>query len=375
MRSAGTGVWIFAASLFAAELVFAQAPRAREAYDRALSLERAGDHTAALSLLWEAAGLAPNDPDIQNSLGEALERLGALDAAVNAFRAAEQARPGFRKASNNLILALVKSGKGAEAVQRARAFVNEAPTDPDRYFTLGLALSDQDAAQAIEAFRRALDLAPDHALARYNLALVLNRSDRQAEAIAELHRVLATDQRAEAFYTLGVIYWHQGDTSRAADALRAALNTQPDYADAYAALGGVLRSEGDLAGAARMLKRAVELRPDLPESHYTLAQVLDAKGEAARARAERQQAEQLRRRGELEQEAGVWTTVGTQKLDAGDATAAVDCFRRAIALVDAYAPAHYQLGRALQRLGQLNAARAAFARAHELNPALIAPEF
>jgi tetratricopeptide (TPR) repeat protein len=124
-----------------------------------------------------------------------------------------------------------------------------------------------------------------------------------------------------------------------------------------------------------MLKRAVELRPDLPESHYTLAQVLDAKGEAARARAERQQAEQLRRRGELEQEAGVWTTVGTQKLDAGDATAAVDCFRRAIALVDAYAPAHYQLGRALQRLGQLNAARAAFARAHELNPALIAPEF
>ena len=83
----------------------------------------------------------------------------------------------------------------------------------------------------------------------------------------------------------------------------------------------------------------------------------------------------MRRRGELEQEAGVGTTVGTQKLDAGDATAAVDCFRCAIALVDAYAPAHYQLGRALQRLGQLHAARAAFARAHELNPALIAPEF
>lgn len=375
MRAAGAGAWIFAASLCAAELVFAQAPRAREAYDRALSLERAGDHIAALSLLWEAAGIAPNDPDIQNSLGEALERLGALDAAVSAFRAAEQARPGFRKASNNLILALVKSGKGAEAVQRARAFVKEAPTDPDRYFTLGLALSDQDAYQAIEAFRRALDLAPDHALARYNLALVLNRSDRQAEAIAELHRVLATNQRAEAFYTLGVIYWHQGDTSRAADALRSAIDAQPSYAEAYAALGGVLKASGDLAGAARMLKRAVELRPDLPDSHYTLAQVLDAKGEAASARAERQQAEQLRRRADLEQEAGVWTTVGTQKLDAGDATGAVDCFRRAIALVDAYAPAHYQLGRALQRLGQLNAARAAFARAHELNPALIAPEF
>lgn len=375
MRVTGAGAWMFAASLFAAELVFAQPPHARQVYDRALALERSGDHAAALSLLWEAAGLAPSDPDIQNSLGEALERLGALDAAVSAFRAAEQARPGFRKASNNLILALVKSGKGTEAVQRARAFVADAPADPDRYFTLGLALADQDAPAAIDAFRRALDLAPDHALARYNLALVLNRSDRQAEAIAELQRVLQTHQRAEAFYTLGVIYWHQGDTSRATDALRSAIGAQPGYADAYAALGGVLKASGDSAGAARMLTRSVELRPDLPDSHYALAQVLDAKGEAANARAEREQAERLRRRAELEQEAGVWTTVGTQKLDRSDAAAAVDCFRRAIALVDTYAPAHYQLGRALQRLGQLGAARAAFARAHALNPALIAPEF
>lgn len=371
MRAAA-GAFIVA-MLFVAEPCLAQATAARQAYDRALSLERSGDHAGALSLLWEAAGLAPTDPDIQNSLGEALERIGALDAAVDAFRAAERARPGFQKASNNLILALVKAGKGAEAVERARALVNERPADPDRHFTLGLALSDQDAAEAIKAFRQALDLAPDHALARYNLALVLNRSDRQADAIAELQRVLATDQRAEAYYTLGVIYWHQGDTSRAAEALRSAIASQRDYADAYAAFGGVLKSQGDLAGAARMLKRAIDLEPDLADSHYTLAQVLDAKGDAAGARAERDAAERLRRRTELEREAGVWTTVGTQKLDVGDAAAAVDCFRRAIGLVESYAPAHYQLGRALQRLGQLAAARAAFARAHALNPALVGP--
>src|SRR4051794_8362089 len=93
--------------------------RAKDAYNRAVDLEAKGNNAAALSLFWEAAGLSPHDADIQNRLGEALERIGALDAAVDAFRAATAERPAFKKASNNLILALVKSGKGPEAVERA----------------------------------------------------------------------------------------------------------------------------------------------------------------------------------------------------------------------------------------------------------------
>src|SRR5688500_18027895 len=88
--------------------------RAADAYTRAIELEAQGNHAGALSLLWEAAGLAPHDADIQNRLGEALERVGALDAAVEAYRLALAARPAFHKASNNLILALVKVGRSAE---------------------------------------------------------------------------------------------------------------------------------------------------------------------------------------------------------------------------------------------------------------------
>ena len=160
--------------------------RATDAYARAIELETQGNNSAALSLLWEAAGLAPHDADIQNRLGEALERIGAIDAAVTAYRAAVSERPAFRKAANNLILALVKAGNGEEAIQRARALVAEAPNDADRSFTLGLAQSEQDVAEAIKTFRRVLDLEPRHALARYNLALVLRRADRLPEAIEEL---------------------------------------------------------------------------------------------------------------------------------------------------------------------------------------------
>ncbi|PYR90563.1 MAG: hypothetical protein DMF84_20200 [Acidobacteria bacterium] len=349
------------------------ASRAKQAYARAVELDANGNNAAALSLLWEAAGLAPHDADIQNQLGEALERIGALDAAVDAFRAATAERPSFRKASNNLILALVKAGKGPEAVERARAIVNGSPDDPDAHFTLGLAESEQDYTEAIRSFRRALELAPRHALARYNLALVLNRADRQAEAADELDRAIGIDPRPEMHYQLGVIYWHQGDLDRAIRALRAAIAAEPRYAEAHNTLGALLKARRDWKGAADALRRAIALQPDLAAAHYTLAQVLELSGDAGGAREHFTEAERLRAEAALVQEAGVWTSVGTQKLDRGDLVAAVDCFRRATTIFEAYAPAHYQLGRALQRLGQADAARRSFARAQQLNPSLIPP--
>jgi tetratricopeptide (TPR) repeat protein len=348
--------------------------RAKQAYDRAVALDAQGNHAAALSLLWEASGLAPRDADIQNRLGEALERIGALEAAIDAYRHALAARPAFRTASNNLILALVKNGNGPEAVERARALVAEAPADPDRYFTLGLAQSEQDLDTAIATFRKVLELDPRHTLARYNLALVLRRADRLPEALEELDRAIAIEPQAQAQYTIGVIYWHLGDFGRAATALRAAIALDGDYVDAHYALGGVLRAGGDLKGAASALRRTIALRKDLPAAHYTLGLVLQQSGDAAGSRAELDEAERLRRRAEREHEALVATSVGIRKLEEGDLPGGLAQFTRATEAFDEYAPAHYQRGLVLRRLGQEEAARQAFSRARQLNPSLVPPE-
>jgi tetratricopeptide (TPR) repeat protein len=346
---------------------------ARAIYARALEAEAQGNQAAALSLLWEAAALAPREAEIQNTLGEALDRLGALDAAVEAFRRAVAARPAFPKAENNLILTLVKAGRGPEAVDRARALVRDAPGDPHAHFTLGLAQSEQDVARALDSFRRAIELAPRHTLARYNLALVLKRADRITEAVAELQRAIAIEPRPECYFTLGSIYWQQGDAAPAVDALRAAVAARPAYAEAHATLGTVLKAVRDWSGAAASLRRAIELRPDLWSARYTLAQVLQLAGDQDGARRELGEAERLREVARREQEAVVWTAVGTAKLDSGEPLAALDSFRRSTTLLDTYAPAHYQMGRALQRLGELKAARSAFARARQLNPSLVPP--
>ena len=350
-----------------------ESARAKQAYARAIQLEADGNHPAALSLLWEAAGLAPRDPEIQNRLGEALERIGALDGAIDAYRHAIEAKPSFRKAANNLILVLAKAGRSGEAVERARALVAEAPDDADRHFTLGLALSEHDVDAAIRSFTRALELSPQHSLARYNLALVLRRVDRLGDALRELDRVLAIERRPQALYQQGLIYWHMGDLQRAEASMREAIAGEPDYADAHHALGSLLKTRREWAAAAASLRKAIAVRPDLFSARYALAQVLTALGDERGSRAAIEEAERLRRRTELEREALTWTTVGIQRVDQADVNGAADAFRKAIASFEPYAPAHYQLGLVLRRLGQAEAARAAFTRAQQLNPSLVPP--
>jgi len=345
--------------------------RARAVYARATALDAQGNHAAALALLWEAAGLSPRDADIQNALGEALDRLGSLDAAIDAYDAALAARPDFQKAANNLVLALAKNGKGAQAVARARALVAAAPGDPERYFTLGLAQSEQDLDGSIASLRHALELAPRHVLARYNLALVLRRADRAPEAIAELRRTLDIEPRPEVHFALGVTYWRQGEIDRAVDTLREAVASRPGYAEAHYTLGAVFKAKGDQRQAAASLRRAIALQPDLSSAHYLLGLVLEALRDEPGARGELAEAQRQRAAAASEQEAMLWTASGAEKLGRNDVTGAIDCFRRATQALSTYAPAHYQLGRALLLSGQPDAAREAFAIAHKLNPSLV----
>jgi tetratricopeptide (TPR) repeat protein len=158
-------------------------------------------------------------------------------------------------------------------------------------------------------------------------------------------------------------------------ALEAAIALHAGYASAHYTLGAVQKDRREWSKAAASLRRAIALRRDLPGAHVTLAGVLRAAGDDTAARAQLAEGERLRRRGEIEHEALVWTAVGARKLEAGDLTGALDDFRRATAAFEGYAPAHYQLGLVLRRLNQPEAARAAFARAQQLNSSLVAPPY
>ena len=68
-----------------------------------------------------------------------------------------------------------------------------------------------------------------------------------------------------------------------------------------------------------------------------------------------------------EQAAAIATNSGRRLLNAGDLDGAISQFRAAIQSLPAYAPAHYQLGMALQRKGSKEEASKEFQKAAELD--------
>jgi tetratricopeptide (TPR) repeat protein len=346
---------------------------AHRAYEQAVALEAQGNHAAALSLLWSAAGAAPGDADIQERLGEALERIGALDAAVDAYQRALASRPDFDRAMNQLVVALTLAGRGAEAVRRAEAWVAAKPSDPERLYTLGLAQSEQDVDAALLTLRRVVGQRPDHALAHYNLGLLLKRVDRIDDAIVAARRAASLGGRPEAHVALASLFQQQGDFAAAIDQLETAVAADRRAFDAWMMLASVRKARGDLPRAAEALRRAIALRPGAWGPHAALATVLRLAGDDGGARRASDDGERLRTREQRERAAVVMTAVGVARFDGDHIEAARERFAAAIGTDDTYAPAHYHLGRALQRLGRLDAARQAFARAHQLNPSLVSP--
>jgi Flp pilus assembly protein TadD len=60
-------------------------------------------------------------------------------------------------------------------------------------------------------------------------------------------------------------------------------------------------------------------------------------------------------------------------LSAGDLDGAISQFRSAVGAMPDYAPAHFELGLALQRKGQREEAEKELRRAGEIDPRLVAP--
>ena len=282
--------------------------------------------------------------------------------------------PPFQKAANNLILTLVKAGHGEEAVMRAKALVAEAPRDADRYFTLGLAESEQDVDAAIATFRRVLELDPGHTLARYNLALVLKRADRLPEAVDDSDARDRDRAAAEAFYTLGVIYWQQGDSDGAARALRRA--TAMDAAlrrRALHARRGPCRAQGlercigcapprdcDQAGDARRTRHAGAGASAVRRCGRRHGRIRRSCNASARVPRSSRRRASGRRSGAGQPKAEI--LVGALDSSAAPPPCSKDMLRRTT-----------RSAWCSSGSGQHDAARAAFARAAQLNPGLVPP--
>lgn len=137
-------------------------------------------------------------------------------------------------AYNNLGLALESEGKASEAVEHYRKAIEVKPGYLDAHVNLGVALSSlRRFDEAIDSYQKAIRIKPDSIEARINLGALLLKSGRTDQAISQFREVLSSGAVSpEAHNALGVALARKGDLQGALDQFREALRVDPGDAAA-----------------------------------------------------------------------------------------------------------------------------------------------
>jgi len=159
-------------------------------YFTGYNLFRMRQYDAALENFLEASRKNPDEPDIHFRIGLVYEALGESENAVEAMRQAWALNPESVGTVVALSRLLRRSGDMAGAEQVVTVAMNIAPADPGLMHSIGLIRRDQHLAEHAErAFRRVLELHPEHVDSRRELLAILKKSGRAEEA-ARQRRVL-----------------------------------------------------------------------------------------------------------------------------------------------------------------------------------------
>ena len=250
--------------------------------------------------------MSPKEVEAYNRLGGAHRRLGRIEAAISAFSTAKSISPNNWTSYHNLASTLKQQGRIAEAAREfeqalklkpdlfevafgyatclhelqrfqeaSRAYALSVRLRPDfgAFINLGnvfLKLEQTD--RACVAYRRAIELRPDSAMAHASLASALLRASRPGEACAAFRVALVFDRKLpEVWHGLALGLRGVGRLTECIDAFKEAVELDPDSAEIRNNYGNVLREMGQMGVACNEYERALMLRPDYAEAVTNLA--------------------------------------------------------------------------------------------------------
>jgi tetratricopeptide (TPR) repeat protein len=218
-------------------------------YHAAILMSRMEQYEQALETLGEFANEGNDNPRVIEAMGIATLRMAMLPIETPPDRREMilmAGRASYMMATRNT----------AAAERAFQALVTRYPETPNVHYAFGVFLLQEKGEQAIEEFKRELEIQPDHAWSLMQLAFE---------------------------------YLKQGNAAEALPIARQAVAAAPNAFAARKALGQALLETGDVDGAIEELLVGLKLAPLSPGLHFMIARAYQRAGrveEATRARNE-----------------------------------------------------------------------------------------
>lgn len=219
--------------------------------------------------------------------------------------------------------------------------------------------------------RKALELNPDNADARFHLGLALFYTGKTGEAADQWSQTIHLDpNNVEAYYNLGQVMLRMRKTDDAAAYFAKVIKLKPDHVKAQGNLGALFLGEGKIEQAIPHLSETIRLDPNNIDAHYNLAQAM------LQQKRDDQAIRHLlivvrQRPGDIDAHRSLGTALARgKKLDQ-----ALDHWLKVIELEPNDITVRYSLGQVMVQQGKLDDAIAHWSEAIRIDPNFIAVRY
>lgn len=263
-------------------------PRSLEArLQKAFQLHRMRRVDDAESLLGETLEANPEVARVQAAHAQMVElRQGRFEAAEARLRAAIERDPFLVSAWRGLGEALERQGRVDEAIDAYRRGLERASDDPELHAALGVLLASRGEREAEAHLREAVRLAPrSRPAVRVALGAWLAERRRFDEAHSEYDKVLAAHPRHPgARNNRAIALYQTGDLDAAEQELITLIEQHPNHADAHNNLAAIALGRREFERAESHARESLAWAPSMPEAWNNLGLALAGEGRDQAAR-------------------------------------------------------------------------------------------
>lgn len=235
----------------------------KSAVQNAVELQEAGEYDAAIEALTAFLKSNPESAEAYFERGNCYAAKADLPNAISDLESACDNQPSWDRAWRALGNAERADNHREEALQYLTNAIELNPEAADSRFDRGCLLLELGQKQfALEDFRHAAELAPEHSQALLRCAILESETD-QIIALDRFAEVLRIDRHSsEAWMQRGLLYEKMGNLQRALGDITVASRLNEESAIAWSHQGRLLLKLDQRDEAIVMLNRAAELAPE-----------------------------------------------------------------------------------------------------------------